>query len=463
MTLHPLAARRPAEDGYLRDQRSADTATIVAIFVFLLFILPAKVVVSRLPLSISSASIVALGLGALWLCTQLTTTLGAAKGRSPVRTTMLVHGFVLLLSFWAMSVAYLPSDERSLGDHAMVTAFALICLGLAVVDGVPSRERIYFLLRVVVGCACFVAVVGILQYVFRYDPTPLLKPPGMHFTAEDVTVISRSGIPRVSGTTAHPIEFGVFCAMVLPLAMHLTTFAPGTRPWQALQWVPVGLLAAGLMFSVSRSAIVALVTVGVVLVAGWPAERRIRMLKLGVGFLIVVYLLTPSILRTLRDLFLSVGNDGSVAWRTHDYATARQLISEHVLLGRGIGTWYPPKHEIFDNQYLATLVGTGALGLLALVSIFVAAVYASYRVLVLSARAPVRLPTATQDRDLALALMASTMVVFPTFATFDFMAFAKVASLAFLVAGLAGALLRVVARESAELEKGEVSRAGTAR
>jgi O-antigen ligase len=205
------------------------------------------------------------------------------------------------------------------------------------------------------------------------------------------------------------------------------------------------------------------VTVGVVLVVGWPAERRIRMLKLGVGFLVVVYLLTPSILRTLRDLFLSVGNDGSVAWRTHDYATARQLISEHVLLGRGIGTWYPPKHEIFDNQYLATLVGTGALGLLALVSIFVAAVYASYRVLVLSARTPVRLPTATQDRDLALALMASTMVVFPTFATFDFMAFAKVASLSFLLAGLAGALLRVVARESAELERNEVSRAGTAR
>ena len=440
---------------------TADTATVVAVFVFLLFALPAKVVMSRLPLSISAASIVALGLGALWLCAQMTTTLGAAKGRSPVRTALLLHGFVLLLSFSATSAAYLPSDERSLGDHAMITVFCLICLGLATCDGVLTRERTYFLLRAIVGAACIVATVAALQYVFAFDPTPWLKPPGMRFTEEDVIIISRSGTPRVSGTTAHPIELGVFCAMVLPLALHLTSVGTGTRGRSLLTWAPVGLLGAALMFSVSRSAIVALATVAVVLAAGWSTARRARMLAGGLGFLAVVWMVTPSIPRTLISLFLAGGNDGSVQWRTHDYATARRLISEHLLLGRGLGTWYPPKHEIFDNQYLSTLVGTGVLGLLALLGVFVAAVYATLRVIVLASRCSDVLPTAERDRDLALSVLASIMVMFPTFATFDFMAFAKVASLAFLLAGLAGAFLRIVARETAELAVDRLSRAAT--
>jgi O-antigen ligase len=443
--------------------RSADAATLVAIFVALLFLLPAKLVMSRLPLSISAATIVALGLGTFWMCTQLTTTLGAAKGRSPVRTALLAHGFALLLSFWGMSVAYLPSDERALGDHAMITAFALIFVALVVCDGVVTRERLYFLIRVIVGCACFVALVGILQYLFKFDLTPHLKPPLMRFTAEDPVVLTRGGLPRVSGTTAHPIEYGVFCAMVLPLALHLTTFGPDTRASRALRWAAVVLLGTGLMFSVSRSAIVALLCVATVLAVGWSPERRVRMLTAGAGFLVAVGVFTPSILRTLFNLFRGAGNDGSVEWRTHDYATARQLISEHLLLGRGIGTWYPPKHEIFDNQYLLTLVGGGVIGLVALLSIFVAGVYAAFRVIRLSSGSAPRIPLARRDRDLALSVMASLTVVFPSFATFDFMGFAKVASLAFLLAGLAGALLRVVLREAGELSGYGVSAAGTER
>jgi O-antigen ligase len=368
-----------------------------------------------------------------------------------VRTALLAHGFVLLLSFWSMSASYLPPDERDLGDHAMVTAFSLIFVGLAVCDGVTTRRRIYFLVRVIVGCAVFVAIVGVLQYVARFDLTPYLKLPGMRFTAEDVVIIERSGIPRVSGTTAHPIEFGVFCAMVLPLALHLATHDVTTRRMGYLRWAAVVLLAVGLMFSVSRSAIIAVATVGAVLALGWSTQRRLRMLTAGVGFLLVLWLLAPSIPGTLVDLFLSIGHDGSVEWRTHDYATTRHLVAENPLLGRGVGTWYPPKHEIFDNQYLMTLVSTGILGLCALLGVMGSGVYAAVRSFVLSSRRPAEAPGAAQDRDLAHSLAASVMVVFPTFATFDFMDFSKVASLALLLVGLAGALLRIASRERAEL------------
>ena len=110
-------------------------------------VLPARLVMNYLPLSLSAASLVALGLGALWLCTQMTTTLGAAKGRNPVRTWLFAYSCALLASYANAAFGFLPPDERKIGDHAMVTAFALIFVGLAVCDGVRSRDRLYFLLQ----------------------------------------------------------------------------------------------------------------------------------------------------------------------------------------------------------------------------------------------------------------------------------------------------------------------------
>ena len=51
------------------------------------------------------------------------------------------------------------------------------------------------------------------------------------------------------------------------------------------------------------------------------------------------------------------------------------------------------------------------------------------------------------DRDLALSIAASLVVVLPTYATFDFGAFTTVSSLLFLLVGIAAALLRIVSAE----------------
>src|SRR5690349_2339102 len=101
MTLVSPGARppRPADGAYAGTRRSADAATILGFFVVLQFVLPSRLVLNYLPLSLSAASMVALGLGALWLCTQMTMTLGAAKGWNPVRTMVFAYAFVLLASY----------------------------------------------------------------------------------------------------------------------------------------------------------------------------------------------------------------------------------------------------------------------------------------------------------------------------------------------------------------------------
>ncbi len=433
-----------------RTSRSADATTVLAFFVVLQFVLPSRLVMNGLPLSLSAASIAALGLGALWLCTQMTTTLGAAKGRSPVRTMLFLYPCVLLASYASSSMSHLESDEREIGDHTMVTVLALTFVGLALCDGVRSRDRLYFLLRVIVVCGSVIAAVGILQYLVGFDPTPLMRAPGTHFSSFDNSVGSRDGLSRAAGTTANPLEFGVLCAMMLPLAIHLAFRATTSGDRARLWWTCVGLIGAGLMFSVSRSAIVGLTAAGIALFIGWSAQRRNWMAIAGIGFLVVIKFLSPGLLSTFLSLFQNAKNDDSVQWRTHDYATARELISQHLWLGRGIGTWYAPKHEVFDNQYLLTLVDSGILGLAAFLGVFAAGIYAAVRVRLLCGALPEHDDEASvpgTDRDLALALTASLVVIFPTFATFDFAAFPTVSAMAMLLVGLSGALLRIVTAE----------------
>ena len=430
-------------------RRSADAATILAIYVALQFVLPAKLVMNGLPLSLSAASIVALGIGTFWLCAQLTTTLGAAKGTSPVRTMMFAYACALLAAYANSSFGYLPPDERAIGDHAMVTVFVVIFVGLAVCDGVRSRQRLYFLLQAVVVCGTAVATIGILQFLVGLDLSAYMRPPGMHLSNMDASVLGRDGLRRVAATTGHPIEFGVFCAMVLPLAVHLafSSRAHGRRP--AFWWSCVGLIACGLMFSVSRSAILAAACVGLVLFVGWPARRRTWMIAASLGFLVVIKFVSPGLLGTFFNLFAYAGSDDSVKWRTHDYATAEQLISLHPWLGRGVGTWYAPKHEVFDNQYLLTLVDSGVVGLATFLGLVLAAIYATLRVGFLTHRFAGEVPTGSTDRDLALSIAAALLAILPTYATFDFTAFATVTSLAWLLLGTAGALLRIVSADVA--------------
>ncbi|HEU5035715.1 MAG TPA: O-antigen ligase family protein [Nocardioides sp.] len=429
--------------------RSADATTVLAIFVVLQFVLPARLVMNGLPMDLSAASLVALSLGVLWMCTQMTSTLGAAKGHNPVRSLLFAYSLVLLASYISSASRYLDPDERAIGDHTMVNVFALILLGIAVCDGVRSRERIYFLLHVIVVCGTVVAVVGILQYLVAFDLTPYLRVPGMHFKSFDNSVGSRNGLTRAAGTTSNPLEFGVFCAMVLPLALHTAFHAMKSGGRTRLWWTCVWLVSGGLMFSVSRSAIVGLTAAAIVLFLGWPARRRARMAVAAVVFLVVMKVLSPGLLHTFLSLFQHANEDTSVQWRTHDYATARQLISQHFWLGRGTGTWYAPKHEVFDNQYLLTLVESGVLGLITLLGIFIAGVATAIRVRVLWSPHARRGQEPHDDRDLALSLAASLIVVFPTFATFDFLGFPTITAAAFVLVGISGALLRVVKAELA--------------
>jgi O-antigen ligase len=418
-----------------RVPRRADGATLAAIYVVTLLIIPARLVFRVLPLALSPASVVAILIGFTWLCAQFTTTLGAAKGRMGVRTALFVYIVTVIATYGYATYGYLPVDELSLGDHAVVLMLATAAMALGLCDGVRGADRLDFVLKTVVVCGAFVAVVGILQFMVDFDLTKYLKLPGLRFTTESVAADERSGLRRVQGTAGHPIEFGVVMAMLLPLAAHFGFQAKERgeeRAWR--WWVCAGLMGAGIMFSVSRSAILGLLGTTVVLFIGWPAKRRVRALGVAAGFLVIMKLAVPGLLGTFYNLFSNIGNDDSVKYRTHDYAAASDEIAKHVWLGRGYGTWYAPKHEVFDNQYILSTVEGGVIGVAALVLIFAAGLYAAIRARYLSKD--------VSQRDLGLTIAASLIAPLIGSATFDLASFSTATGLSFLFVGAAGSLLR---------------------
>ncbi|MFC5833682.1 O-antigen ligase family protein [Nonomuraea insulae] len=418
----------------------ADGATVAAVFMVALLIVPARLVLRALPLSLTPANVVSLGAALLWLCAQLTLTLGVAKGRTPVRTALFAYFTTMVATFGFATAGYMDSDELNLADHAFVLMVASVGIGLTVCDGVRGFRRLDFLLKTIVVFGAVIAVIGALQFLLSFDLTRYLELPILRYTSDEASfVLERADLRRVAATTGHPIEFGVTCAMILPLGVHLATKAR-LRGEPAMRWWACTLLIGlGLMFSVSRSAMLSMIVVGVVLFAGWPARRRVQALFVAVGFLVVIRLVAPGLINAIFGLFTNLGYDPSIQYRTHDYAVATQEIGRHFWLGRGLGTWYAPKHQVFDNQYILSMVETGIFGTLAFTALFVVAFYSALKARYLSVDPGVR--------DLGLTVAACLIVPLVGSFTFDLISFSTVTGLSFVLVGAAGALLRAAQAE----------------
>ncbi|GAB2813686.1 hypothetical protein GCM10022221_09270 [Actinocorallia aurea] len=413
-----------------------DGASLGMVHVLLLTVLPARLVLAGLPISLSPADIVALGMALTWACATCTTTLGVAKGRSPVRTALFAYAVACLLSYGLATMRYTPGDELTLADRTLLILLGLTGFAIAICDGVRTSERLERLLKTAVVGGAIMGVFGALQFLFGYDVTDLLDLPLLRPGTEGGAVLDRGGLPRVAATAGHPIEFGVVCAMLLPMAAHFAFAARDAGARQARWWTCTGLIASGLLFSVSRSPILGVAVVFLVLLVGWPAARMIRITAVSAGLLTVVAFAYPKIITTIYGLFANFGADSSVEYRKHRYEIAQAEFAKHPLFGRGIGTWYVPKYIAFDNQWIMTALDAGAVGVVTLAGILLAGIYAC-------ARVRWAVETDARTRSLATALAAAIAVPVIGALTFDLLAFHIATGLMFLSVGAAGAMLRV--------------------
>jgi O-antigen ligase len=433
MGLLAKPAAAPVPDGTRPPLGRVDAVTVLSVFVVMLTVVPARFVVGPLGAAGTPAGIMAVLCLGWYLSSMITARTTPIRGPQPVRSVAVLFGCSILAAYAAAMGRALPGLEANGADRGLILMLGWIGVALLAADGIPSLDRLEAVRRRLVAGGGFIAVLGAVQFFTGFDLAGHLAFPGLTTSTSYTSVLQREEFNRPMATATHPIEFGVVLAMLLPLALHGAIHAEEGRRFRA--WLPVGLIMVVLPMTVSRSAVLGMVVVGLVVLPVWPAMWRVWAL-LAVGLLsVALRAVVPGLIGTLTGLVSSIGSDSSTVTRTNDYAVIGEAVAERPWFGQGFGTYLPQTYRILDNQYLLTLVESGLFGLAALLAVLVSGWVLARRSRKASAD-PV-------TRHLAQCLAASMAVAMASFATFDAFSFPMAANLTFLCLGCTGALWRL--------------------
>jgi polysaccharide biosynthesis protein PslJ len=286
--------------------------------------------------------------------------------------------------------------------------------------------------RIVIG-ATAMAVIGIMEFCTGLSFAQYIVIPGLSVHTPVTGLLSVVGLARATATASQPLELAAVLGMSLPLAIHQARCAPASL--RLRRWLQVGLIAAAMPMTVSRSAILVLAVVALVLLPTWARHHRDRASLVVLGGLAVAWLFTPSIVGSFGDLFGHIGTDTSITSRTSAYTSAAPLIAAHPWLGQGFQTFFPQNYFFVDNQYLTSIIETGFAGSLSLIALFATGWWL--------ARNARRTVSDSGERDLFQCLAASVAAAAVSFSTFDALSFVMAPGLAFLLLGCTGAAWRL--------------------
>lgn len=418
----------------IRD-RMITTTGLLAVFLALQFLIPARLVISGMGAIGRPSVAVGILLGFLWLVTAVRARQLPA-GRQPIRWAVGVFLAVQLLGH-VVGMDRLPTEAQArAADQWLILSMASAGVTLAVADGVRTRDEVDRVLRLLVLFASLMSVVGMLQFTGVVDLTRLIRIPGLQLNSELIGVATRGsqGIPRVAGTANHFIEFGVVLALVLPLALHFAFFSPPgrTRLWR---WATVGVVAVGIPLSVSRSAFVTVLVAMLFMAGAWPWRLRYNLAVMSVLAVAAFHTVNRGVLGTIRALFSNAENDPSVQVRIERTETVMTLWQQRPVLGWGAGMVTPDEFLLLDNQVFMFLIAGGVVGVVAFLALFMVPYFLGRSI---------RLRGQDQEtRHLGHTLSATMPAAVVASGTFDSFSFATFVAVVCVLVGAVGALWRV--------------------
>jgi len=246
---------------------------------------------------------------------------------------------------------------------------------------------------------------------------------------------------RAFGSAQHPIALSAALVMLTPLALYLY------RRYRQRRWIIcAGALAAACASTISRTGILMFVVVGLVFLWLRPREVR-RMWPLLVVVPIAIHFALPGTLGAIKQSFLPAGGlvaeqktsaDTAGSGRLADLGPGLRTWSHQPILGQGYGTQVVDLNKagvaanILDNQWLGTLIGTGIVGFVGWIWLFVRAIR----------RFGAEARRDDSERGWLLTAIAASIAAYAVgMVTFDAFAFIQVTFLMFILVGLGAALL----------------------
>jgi len=414
-----------------------DEVTAITLLLGVTILIPANRVIAPLGQVGVPAILVGGGLLLLWLYSRCAPTMGTDRGRQPVRLLALVLLVTTLASYIAGHLRGLVPLEASGADAAMLELASALGLLLFTADSLRDTAAVRRVVERIVLGASFMGVVALLQYYNVVDLASLAAYPGLVESGTEF-LIDRFGLNRVAGTATHPIEFGVVLAMSLPLALNLALTAPPERRMH--MWLMTAIIGGTIPLSVSRAGILAAVVGLLVYIAILRLRTVFNLMPLAVVGVAAVTVAAPGVLRTILNLFLAIGEESSSEAREADYPIVIAQWLADPVFGRGPGTYIPELYRFVDNQYLITLVTTGAVGLVVLLALFGTGYSLARRVQWYGPDENTR----RLGQSLAAAIAAAAVASF----TYDALEFTVMFVVAHLLIGCVGALWRTAVRDS---------------
>ena len=419
---------------FWRSQR--DVTTLLSVFAILLFLIPARFVFPGAGGSGTPANALGLLLLVWWICGLVVPSVGLRASFLPVHVGLFMYGTWTLVSYAAAFRRPLTPLEVSGADRSLIGLAAVMGVALLAADGIQSRQRLVLLLERIVILVTVVAVIGIIQFLFKYDIASLIRPPALVQNTVIYAVKERSLFARPYSTTLHPIEFSVIMAATAPIALTLALQRRSSGWLMVRRWGSALSIVAATLLGVSRSGLLGLAVGLGVLALCWSWRRRLNVAVAALVFLGCMRLAVPGLLGTLKNLIINARDDPSIQGRLEDMDAVRSMLSESPVFGRGVGTFNSVEYFVLDNQYYRTLLEAGLVGAFMLMILLALAMS--------SARPLMNQVVPEDDRQLGTAVAASVAVLAVGCATFDGLAYPMFTGLLFLLIGISGASWRLL-------------------
>jgi polysaccharide biosynthesis protein PslJ len=308
---------------------------------------------------------------------------------------------------------------------------------------IRSRHDLDRIIQLLVGGGTIIAITALIEWKTTTNFYGWYSHimPFLHYIDEGEAQVRGSGI-RARASAQHPIALSAALVMLVPLAFYLY------QKHRKLIWVAsMGLLTLGALSTGSRTGTTMLIALVVSFVCIRPRET-VRLLPWLLPGLIVIQGVMPGTLGTMKSMLNPAYlikeqsyDEGATAGRVADLGPALDRWSQKPFFGTGFGTTVADPNaskesesQILDDQWLGSLLEIGAVGVLALLFLWVGAVRRLNR-WGRHARDP-------NDYWLSTALAASIIAFAVGMLTFDAFAFIQVTFFAFVMLGLAAVLTR---------------------
>ena len=414
---------------------------MLSCYTFALIIVPSALIVGAFGAAGRPAMLLAAAMLGWYLLVRQHPAIDIDRERQPVRVAAIGLCCAVLASYVSASRSAMSTPAVNAADRGLILLAGWLGVMLFAADGIDDSGRLAVLLRRIVWWATVMAAIGVAEFATGTDLTKYVTIPGLTQHLQVTDLMTRAGLVRANSTAAQPLEFSAVLTMTLPLAIHKARFAVGR--WQRRRsWLQVALIGGTIPMAVSRSGLLGLVVIALLLIPTWPASQRRRAYLALLAVPAALWLVAPTLLGHFVTTFGQLGTDTSTTSRASALSLAGSLIGAHPWLGRGLATFNPQQFFFVDDQFVTSMIETGVVGLLALVAVFVAAWYVT--------RGLRRTATDPATEDLARCLMASLAVAAVFFGTFDVLSFSIASGLFFLLVGCAGAAWRLAGRGHAD-------------